>query len=237
MSIRLFLLAATLVVAVQAAGGGRITGHLVDPAGASVNGSVRLRVQSSHVLVTRFTTLQNGTFESAILPAGSYTLTAWAQGFNAHSLTVQVRDGETTELGEIELGVSGCDDPGVICDDFGLRPPDPVVKSGYLELRLGCGVDLRESKSYCGKSPGSAAHIDLQLRKTDSGLSMNSSTGARFYWNCGGTSRPAIPIDGLGPGDTSCVQTGGGLSSHIFFVDDVEPDSESIRFWHVTRKR
>ena len=46
---------------------------------------------------------------------------------------------------------------------------------------------------------------------------------------------PRIRVDGMGPGDDIWVRTRQGLQAHIFFVDDVEPISQSIRIRHVTR--
>jgi len=199
---------------------------------------VRVLLPSSNTLITRVTTQQNGTFQSDTLQPGWYTLIAWVPGFRARRLGVAVRDGETADVGQFQLDLAGCDAPGVMCDDFGLGPPDPILKSGYVELKLGCGADLRNSRSYCPDSRGirKIAGVDLRLTKAASGFYLNASNGASLSLDCNGAGQSTIRIDGFGPGDQICVRTHGGFPSHVFFVNDVESNSQSVTFWHVTRK-
>lgn len=200
---------------------------------------MRVLLPSSNTLITRFTTQQNGTFQSDALRPGSYTVIAWVQGFHARRVAVDVREGETADVGQIRLDLAGYDAPGVICDDFGLGPPDPVLKSGYVQLKLECGADLRNSSSYCQDSSVAvreSAGVDVRLTKAESGLYLNAFNGASLSLDCRGAGRSTIRIDGFGPGDQICVRTHGGFSSHVFFVNDVEPSSQSVTLWHVTRK-
>src|SRR5262249_47865886 len=241
---RVRLLALALVVSGQVEGQiaprGQFRGIVVDPNGEGLReGFVRVLLASSNTLITRLTTQQNGTFQSDTLGPGSYTLIAWVQGFRARRLAVAVRDGETADVGQIQLDLAGCDAPGVICDDFGLGPPDPILKSGYVQLRLECGADLYDSRLYCPDSSVPAREstgVDLHLTKAESGIYLNASNGASLLLDCGGARQSKIRIDGFGPGDQICVQTHGGFRSHVFFVNDVEPGSQSITLWHVTRK-
>jgi hypothetical protein len=57
--------------------------------------------------------------------------------------------------------------------------------------------------------------------------------------NCGHAryQREAVRIDGLGPGSDLCVRTNGGARSQIFITGEVQPGSEELRLYFVTRAR
>ena len=220
---------------------GQIRGVLIDATGAELPGGlVRVFQTPSNSLVTRVRTEPAGWFQVGGLQAGSYILVAWVQGFSARRSPVVIVDRQTTDLGKIQLDVGSCDAPGVMCDDFGLGPPDTVLSRGYVELKLSCGVDLRSNRVSCPDAPGpeKAAAVDLRFTREEAGVyltSVNGSTLSRPNQQRGDEFR--IRVDGMGPGDDIWVRTRKGLQSHTFFVDDVEPTSQSVRAWHITRKR
>ena len=46
----------------------------------------------------------------------------------------------------------------------------------------------------------------------------------------------AVRVDGLGRGSDVCLRTNQGRRSHVFFTEEVEPDSKGISIYYVTRK-
>jgi hypothetical protein len=201
-------------------------------------------------LLARAKTDQSGAFQTGVLNPGSYTLTAWVQGFRARAWSaVIVRSGEVTDLGTIPLDIAGCDAPGVNCDSIDPSPPrNPIVASGYLTVRLNCGADLAKSSVYClddATSRRQERTADLRATRSDAGIYLAPVNGTAMSalnpsrQDCsGGNQKPdRIRLDGLGPGNDLCVRTRDGRMSHVFLVNDVEPDSLEIQLWYVTRKR
>jgi hypothetical protein len=222
--------------------GGQIRGVLDDPAGAALGGgSVRVLESPSNRLETRAIADDYGRFQTGMLNAGSYTVIAWMQGFRAGRFVVSVHNGETTDLGKIRLGLGGCDAPGVNCDYFGMGPADPIAKSGYMDLATDCAGDLLNGKSYCSgtsEGPPQPGAADLRLARDQVGIYLVAVDRAVLSVGCRDVkpNETRIRVDGLGRGDDVCVQTHDGLRSHVFFATDVEPTSQSIRLWYVTRR-
>ncbi len=224
--------------AAQAARVGHVRGVVVDATGGGLRWAfVRVLQPASKSLIARVPADPNGVFQTGALQPGSYVLVAWAQGFGVRRLSpVVVRAGETTDVGTMQLDLASCDAPGMMCDDFGMGPPDPFLARGYLELKLDCGVELRNNKCYCPDSSGAMRQdraLDLRLTKDETGVYLNAVNGATLS----ASRESRFRLDGLGPGDEIWVRTHEGLRSHVFFVDDVERGSPSVRFWHVTRQR
>jgi len=219
-------------------GGGQIRGVLTDAVGAELPGGyIRVFQAPSNSLVTRVRAEPDGRFQVE-LEAGSYILVAWVQGFSTRRSKVVIANGQMRDLGKVQLDIGSCDAPGVMCD--GIGPSDPALSHGYVELKMDCGVNLRNSRVSCPDAPRSekGMAVDLRATREEGGTCFTSVNGATLWRsNQRQGSEPKIRIDGLGPGDDIWVRTGEGLQSHIFFVDDVEPTSQSIRVWHVTRKR
>ena len=240
------IVALCLASQVAAAAGGQVRGTVVDPGEYPLPGaSVRLLRPDSNLLAARGTADQNGTFHATVAP-GAYTLVARMQGFRARRVTsIEVRDGETTDVGKLVLGSAGCDAPGVMCDNFGLGPPDRVKASGHLDLNFACAADLGAGMTYCPEDLKVAARrtTDLRITRGESGVYLNAINGATVSTpnpprtDCRDSSpgKADVRIDGLGPGDDICVRTHDGRLSHLFLVDDVEKDSLVIRLFHVTR--
>ena len=67
----------------------------------------------------------NGTFQFLSVEPGEYVIIARTGGFQSRVLPVRVSSGHETDVGVLELRISGCDSPGVICDTFGTPPPRP----------------------------------------------------------------------------------------------------------------
>ena len=136
-------------------GGGLIRGVLTDATGAVLPGGfIRVFQTPSNALITRLRVEPDGGFQTGQLQPGSYIVVAWVQGFSARRSSVVILEGQTTDMGKIQLEVGSCDAPGVMCDDFGIGPPDRIRSQGYLELKMDCGVNLRESKVYCPDASG-----------------------------------------------------------------------------------
>jgi Carboxypeptidase regulatory-like domain len=217
-------------------GGGLIRGVLTDATGAVLPGGfIRVFQTPSNALITRLRVEPDGVFQTGQLQPGSYIVVAWVQGFSARRSSVVILEGQMTDMGKIQLEVGSCDAPGIMCDDFGIGPPDRIRSQGYLELKMDCGVNLRESKVYCPDAPGGPKGQAFDVRATREGVAvyLTAVNGSSFSHQRAGESR--IRVDGMGPGDDIWVRTRQGLQAHIFFVDDVEPISQSIRIWHVTR--
>jgi hypothetical protein len=198
-------------------------------------GFIRVYQTPSNTLITRLRVEPDGGFQTGQLQPGSYVVVAWVQGFSARRSSVVILAGQTTDMGKIQLEVGSCDAPGVMCDNFGIGPPDRIRSQGYLEVKMDCGVSLRESKVYCPHAPGGPKDQAFDVRATREGVAVyfTAVNGSSFLRRRAGKSR--IRVDGMGQGDDIWVRTRHGLQAHIFFVDDVEPISQSIRIWHVTR--
>ncbi|MCX6902848.1 MAG: carboxypeptidase-like regulatory domain-containing protein [Verrucomicrobia bacterium] len=238
-------LALCLASQVAAAVGGQVRGAVVDPGEYPLPGAyVRLLRQDLNLLAARGTADHTGTFHTTVAP-GAYTLIAWMQGFRARRFTnIEVRDGETTDVGKLVLGFAGCDAPGVMCDNFGLDPPGQAKASGYFDLNFACAADLGAGKTYCPEDSKTARRTtDLRITKDEKGVYLSPINGAtvstpnppRTDCRDSNLGKADVRIDGLGPGDDICVRTHDGRLSHLFLVDDVKKDSLVIRFFHVTR--
>ncbi|MBL0158224.1 MAG: carboxypeptidase regulatory-like domain-containing protein [Bryobacterales bacterium] len=238
-----------------AASGGRIQGRVAGVSGGAIAAVIRIIPTGSDVVVLRVRGEQNGMFRTEPLPAGSYTVTAWSQGFRRRELTgVAVRHEAETNLGDILLDISGCDAPGVMCDSFGLTAPNPektVTSSGYLRLKLACGADFETGgKVHCpetvaGQEQAPLKGVDLQFEKNGVHLSLAAVDGASLSrpissgFDCHGAKfgEDKLRIETLGMGVDFCVRTKRGAMSHVFFTNDVDRQDTEIVLWHVTRKR
>lgn len=246
--------ALALTVEAQAAGqtvrGGRVRGLVVDVAGGGVaRAFIRVLDPDSNTIVARTMAGDGGAFQTGTLDPGSYTVRAWAGGFRAGVIRgVVVRNGEITDLGKIQLGLAGCDAPGVNCDDFGIGPRSKPVVSGYLEVKLECRVDLGKGTIHCPDSdtnPSYGRTADFQLTKDQAGIYLSPINGAassapnssRVDCSDAKFSESRVRLDGLGPGYDICVRTHDRRFSHVFLEDDVEPGSSEIRLYFVTPKR
>jgi hypothetical protein len=239
-----FCILAMALTSDATANGGRIRGVVVDATGAALPGAIIRVVQpDSNVVVARARANQAGDFETDAVGEGEYVVAVWLQGFRARwTSPVVLRDGSIVSLGNVRLDLAGCDAPGVLCDSFGLGPPEPDNTRGFVDVKLGCGVDLNAGKVYCeSRQPGG---VDLNFLKDDSGIYLIPANGAALSppnlprGDCrdANPSTAKLPVDGLGPGDDICARTHGGRLSHMFVMSDVERGSDHLRLWHVTRK-
>ena len=154
-------------------GGGLIRGVLTDATGAVLPGGfIRVFQTPSNALITRLRVEPDGGFQTGQLQPGSYIVVAWVQGFSARRSSVVILEGQTTDMGKIQLEVGSCDAPGVMCDDFGIGPPDRIRSQGYLELKMDCGVNLRESKVYCPDASGGPKGQAFDVRATREGVAV-----------------------------------------------------------------
>lgn len=113
---------------------GRVQGRVVDPADAVIpNADVELRIEgdSSPLQTTR--TDWPGHFTFTDVPAGTYELLVSAAGFNRHSESIKVTEGQDIDLPPISLSlapIAGCGPPP-------LGPPtiySDSINSGDAEL-------------------------------------------------------------------------------------------------------
>jgi hypothetical protein len=229
-----------LIAAVTAAEGAEVRGRVADASGGAVsNVLVRLIPAGESYATFRCLTDLKGEFRIRDLPAGVYTLRAGAHAWRERPIPgLEVRSGELKQLDPIRLELAGCDAPEVICDTFGIEDAEPerIVSRGYLELSPGTGADLDRGKVF---RPGqSRSGMDLVLSFGAGSWWLIPVNGALLRTVCSSAKLEAGPLrlDGLGPGAEFCVQTSYRRSSHIFIVDEIRPESTSVRLWHVTRK-
>ena len=226
---------------------GAVRGVALDATGAGLPGAlVRLLDSASNAVITRGSADSEGKFQIGAVPSGSYTVVLWVQGFRARRVPAVIRTGEISDVGKLRLGLAGCDAPGVICDSFGTDPPDSIVSKAYLQVKDGCEVALAVGKVACPDSArGRTAETELRLMKIGGGIYLSAMNGAALAQpnlprpDCrdANPTESVVRIDGLGPGDDICVQGHDRHWSHVFFMENVLPDSTLVEVWQVTRRR
>jgi len=243
--------------AAQASGqtvrGGEVRGVVVDPEGAAIsNAPIGLRHADSRAVAADAKTDGLGQFRIGMLNAGSYTINIRLQGWRSRTVdSIDVRGGETTNLGSIHLSLAGCDAPGANCDvfsndrkDFPSRP----LYQGYLKGNLSCEVDLRHGKVNCpagAVAARRARQTDFKIVKENeqiylsplNGTAMSSPNSSKADCSDAQFREAKIVVDDLGLGDDICVRTHEGHLCHAFLTSNVEPTSSEIRLWIVTRRR
>jgi hypothetical protein len=224
--------------------GGRIRGYVVDPTGASLPAHIRLVTRDPKSPWIKGDTNWSGEFLIEDVPPGSYRVEAWSAGFRAnHVSDVLVSARQTVDVGTIELNLIGCDDPGVICDDFGLSPkpdPHPIIDRVGLTLSLGAGADLDRGRL----AEVGSKKADLWLNGRDGELYLSPGDGARFSTLNPATAgctdvhydKDPVRIDGLGPGYDLCVRTKIGRFAHVLITSEVPANTVEVKIWLVTRK-
>jgi hypothetical protein len=149
---------------------------------------------------------------------------------------VSVRDGDTANVGDIQLNIGSCDSPGVDCDEVGVSGTVRHRSSrGFVLLRPLYGVDLDTGKVFCPQKPD---RVDLSLSESNAGkLYVNPAKRALMRPDCNRASDDNNPlrVDELGPGDDFCVRTKKGRTAHVFVTDEVSPDDFKVSLWFVTR--
>jgi len=243
MSKRLFCVA--MVTAMAWAEGAAVRGRVVDASKGPLPGTlVRLVPTGEGFARFRSVADHNGEFEIKDVPPGRYALRIGRQAFQERTLSaLELHAGELTSLGEIRLELAGCDAPEVICDSFGeAEQNDPIVSRGYIVLDPGAGVALDSSTviRHDDTRTATSEHRSDLIASSDSGswritpvngalLSQTACYSAKF------TPAPIL-LDGLGPGAEFCVQSNRHHYSHVFIIDEIRPETSSLRLWHVTRK-
>lgn len=222
-----------------------VRGRVVDASQGPLPGAlVRLVPAGESFARFRSVTDHNGEFDIKDVPSGSYALRIGRQAFRerTHS-TLELHSGELTHLGEIRLELAGCDAPEVICDSFGApEPNDPVVSRGYIVLNPDSIVDLDSGTVLHHdemKAVNADHRSDLMMSLVAGSWRITPVNGALLsQTDCRSAKFTNVPIllDGLGPGAEFCVQTNRHRYSHIFTIDEIQPETSSVRLWHVTRK-
>jgi hypothetical protein len=96
-------------------------------------------------------------------------------------MAVEIKDGKETDIGHLLLPLSGCDDPDVICDDFGIGPERGKVEEPVPFLTV-CEV-LKSLEQYNYKR----VVIVGRLSETDKGTWLDQECSYalitdRFRW-------------------------------------------------------
>jgi hypothetical protein len=227
------------------AAGYQIRGTIVDNAGAGAGGASVQIIDAKFQAVARATADATGTFSLDIPASGSFVLRVWLQGFRSRRLPVIVQD-EITDLGKISLDFGGCDQPGVICDWFGVQPHDPMLSRGYLRIPVNCVAALAVSTAFCAGDSDwkrGQAKADVRLEKNGPGVYLAAINGAALSTVNPSTadchdvhpSEAKVRINGLGRGDEICVYTHDRKSSHVFFTEEVALGSKEVLIWQITR--
>lgn len=228
--------------------GSAVVGRVVDTSPAGVAAFVRVVSTETGAVARRVKADEAGAFVMAGLPAGHYTVTAWAPGFRrAEVKGLVLREGERRELGEMVLQVASCDAPGVQC--MPVAPAGQKLEISWLErilfqdyraLKVGCGADIDQREP--GRCLQGTALADFRLRREGGRLALVAENGARLAAEGGecGQARyleTRLEIDGMGPGVDFCVKSAKGHEAHVYFTQDVEPGVEEIQLWYVIRGR
>jgi hypothetical protein len=229
---------------------------VVDTSGMPLlEGSIRVLALPSHVTVARASIDANGRFEVDGLRPGRFVVVVLVRGFHSSRASVLLRDAKTIDLGTIKPVFLGCESGTLVCDSFApemivhpvlgipLAPPSTILRRGYIELTIDCGVDLQTGSSDC--YGGQNVRADLRLKKEETGIFLYSLEGLNLYlptapkYDCGdATERESkIRVDGMGPSDDFCIQIGDHLVSHAFLIDYVEPDAKAVALRYVTQRR
>lgn len=184
-----------------------IRGAVTDSTGAPVrNAAIKLLAADSNLVVARANSDRWGGFELGPVKPGLYTLTGHASGFRLRVWKeIAVREGETRDLGQLQLDGAGCDAPAIICDTFTAEPVFPgLILRGELSIGLNCGADLIKGQSSC---PGDEK-ADFRVAKEGSAIYLAPRDKTRLFVpdspfpgckDATGNSGK-IRIDGFGPG-------------------------------------
>jgi hypothetical protein len=141
-----------------------------------------------------------------------------------------------------------------MCDSVSPEPmADMRYSQGDIRVPLGCAVDIDKGKVLCTVVlDGPATASPVKDRTTDFWLNVGSDkhvyleprNGARLAEpnsaaaDCRGAVflSHRVRVDGLGRGSDLCLRSNGGRYSHVFFTDEVQPDSTQIAICYVTWK-
>jgi hypothetical protein len=226
-----FLLA--VMVAGSALAGGTVRGSVVDPGIYPLpKAIVRLLPQDSRVTKYRVEADQ-GKFTIEDVSAGVYILRAHFAGFRESAVTITVREGEVTDVGNVVLPFEGCDLS--ICDSVGPPERPNELARGDAIVGIDCGVDLDKVAVNCRGDN----RADLRLERQSGGAIYLKAVGRAKISDC--ETRKSIDqpvrLDGLGPGNDWCVETNGKHHAHVFVeLKVVEPGADEVALWVVTRK-
>ncbi|MBS1827077.1 MAG: carboxypeptidase regulatory-like domain-containing protein [Acidobacteria bacterium] len=221
----------------------RFQGHITDTEGAAIRAIIRVLDPRTNAVIQQFDAKEDGTFQTSPLPPGAYSLTAFASGFRRHEWrNIAISANQTISLATVALDFAGCDPPGVNCDFIG-PPPDDVkriVVQAYITLKPSCAVDLdRKPTEACSAATPATDIALIEQNNTLQLIPTNGATISPTNSNCTSTvyTNNKLPVSGLGPGVDFCVRTNKGALSHLFFVNDIDNQSTSVKLWYVTRKR
>jgi len=131
---------------------GSIAGKVVDSEDSFLPlPKVHIKDQSNEGRQYETTGDRKGQFLLDSVEPGIYAVKISVRGFlDKTLLDVRVAAEEQSDLATLRLNFAGCDAPGVICDDFGLKVyDDPIHKGGTMEITQRCAVDIDEAKSSC----------------------------------------------------------------------------------------
>ncbi len=164
---------------------------------------------------------RDGTFRIEGIEPGTYLFRACQRGFRAYPIReITLHAGESLDLGEVVLEVTGCDEPGVYYDSIGPAEPPPLAV-GTATLRLAEPYDF-------DSVPGSSRRgkADVELRRDGSSLVVVPLKGAALtdaLW-CRGCGRKIL-------------RTSGRHTTRVFLMGEVSSRSTEANIYFVTHPK
>lgn len=196
-----------------------------------------------------------GQFTVGRVEPGVYTLTVSVRGFKKAVKSIQVASGQQLDTGITRLQIGGCNEPGVICDDFGLTLYNaPIHAQGSLEVPQLCAVDIDEGKVTCtieldGRAtipPAKDADSDFWLKIGGRGevkfsprngvtLALNPATeSSRDGCASAAYSSADVRVDGLPLGSRICLRTTRGRYAQVEFSGVIRLRAKRVKIEFVT---
>src|SRR6185436_18690954 len=105
-----------------------IRGRVVDPNLDGLLSTVRLISVDTSRPEKKASTEFRGAFRIDEITPGWYLLSAKTPGFRQAIKAVRIEPDAWLDTGDLVLPLSGCDEPGVICDSVGPEPGRPAIQ-------------------------------------------------------------------------------------------------------------
>jgi hypothetical protein len=105
-----------------------VRGRVVDPNLDGLPSTVRLISVDNSQPEKKASTEFRGAFRIDDITPGWYLLSAKIPGFRQAIKAVRIESDAWLDTGDLVLPLSGCDEPGVICDSVGPEPPPPAIQ-------------------------------------------------------------------------------------------------------------
>lgn len=168
---------------------GTITGTVVDASNGETLPGVNVVIQG----MDRGTaTSSDGSFEISNVPPGSYTLNASFVGYQQASTSVEVEDGETTEV-QIELAQGTVALEDVVVTAFGIEREQESI--GYAVQQVeGADLDQTGESNFISTLTGRVSGADVANSNQMGGSSRITIRGPS---SISGNNQPLIVVDGV----------------------------------------